>query len=83
LGKDDLADLGSIQNKSIEEVWNGPQYQLLRKLHTEKRFDEIPFCKDCDFLYEDNDVLVWKNNSLVEINKLKGTSFKLDEYIQS
>lgn len=83
LGKDDLADLGSIQNKSIEEVWNGPEYQLLRKLHTEKRFDEIPFCKDCDFLYEDNDVLVWKNNSLVEINKLKGTSFKLDEYIQS
>jgi MoaA/NifB/PqqE/SkfB family radical SAM enzyme len=80
LGKDDLADLGSIENKTIEEVWNGDKYLNLRKLHSEQRFDEIPFCKDCDFLYEDNEVLVWKNNDLVDLNKLKGTKFSLSEY---
>lgn len=81
LGKDDLADLGSIENKSLEEVWNGDRYKWLRKMHSEKRFDEVPFCKDCDFLYEDNEVLVWKNNDLVDINKMKGTKFNLDDYI--
>lgn len=80
LGRDDEADLGSIADKSIEEVWNGERYQWLRQMHAEKRFDEVPFCKDCDFLYEDNEVLVWRNNDLVQINKMKGTKFKLDDY---
>jgi MoaA/NifB/PqqE/SkfB family radical SAM enzyme len=80
LGRDDEADLGSIDNQSIESVWNGERYRWLRQMHTEKRFDEVPFCKDCDFLYEDNEVLVWKNNDLVHINKMKGTKFDLKDY---
>lgn len=80
LGRDQEADLGSIENKSIEEVWNGERYLRLRQLHDEKRFDEISFCKDCDFLFEDNEVLVWKNNDLVEINKMKLTKFNLADY---
>jgi len=80
LGRDQEADLGSIEDKSIEEVWNGEKYLQLRRLHDEKRFDEIPFCKDCDFLFEDNEVLVWKNNDLVEINKMKLTKFNLADY---
>ena len=80
LGRDDEADLGSLENKTLEEVWNGERYQWLRQMHTEKRFDEVPFCKDCDFLYEDNEVLVWKNNDLVSINKMKGTKFNLEDY---
>lgn len=80
LGRDDEADLGSIENKSIEEVWNGERYRWLRQMHTEERFDEISFCKDCDFLYEDSEVLVWKNNNLVNINKMKGTNFSLEDY---
>lgn len=80
LGRDSEADLGSIDNQSIESVWNGERYRWLRQMHTEKRFDEVPFCKDCDFLYEDNEVLVWKNNDLVHINKMKGTKFDLKDY---
>lgn len=80
LGRDDEADLGSIQNESIEEVWNGERYRWLRQMHTEKRFDEVSFCKNCDFLYEDNEVLVWKNNDLVQMNKMKGTKFSLEDY---
>jgi MoaA/NifB/PqqE/SkfB family radical SAM enzyme len=80
LGRDGEADLGSIDNQSIESVWNGERYRWLRQMHTEKRFDEVPFCKDCDFLHEDNEVLVWKNNDLVHINKMKGTKFDLKDY---
>lgn len=80
LGRDDEADLGSIDGKSLEEVWNGERYRWLRQMHTEKRFDEVSFCKDCDFLYEDNEVLVWKNNDLVSLNKMKGTKFSLIDF---
>jgi len=80
LGRDDEADLGSIENKTIEEVWNGDRYRWLRQMHTEERFNEVSFCKDCDFLYEDSEVLVWKNNNLVSINKMKGTNFSLEDY---
>jgi hypothetical protein len=80
LGNDDQADLGSLKTSSIKEVWNGERYKWLRKMHAEKRFDEVSFCKDCDFLFEDNEVLVYKNNDLVLIDKMKGTTFNLQDY---
>jgi len=80
LGRDDEADLGSLENQTLEQVWNGERYQWLRQMHLEGRFDEIPFCKGCDFLIEDNEVLVYKNNDMVELNKMKGTSFNLKDY---
>ena len=80
LGRDDEADLGSLDNNTLEEVWNGERYRWLRQMHAEGRFDEIPFCKDCDFLYEDNEVLVYKNNDMVQLNKMKGTRFSLSDY---
>jgi MoaA/NifB/PqqE/SkfB family radical SAM enzyme len=80
LGRDDEADLGSIEGRSIEQVWNGDRYRWLRQMHDEQRFDEVPFCKDCDFLYEDNEVLVWKNNNLVDLDKMKGTEFTLKDF---
>ena len=80
LGRDNESDLGSLESSSIEDVWNGERYRWLRQMHTEERFDEVPFCKNCDFLYEDNEVLVYKNNDLVALNKLKGTKFNLSDY---
>lgn len=81
LGRDDEADLGTLVNNTLEEVWNGKKYQELRKAHAEKRFDDISFCKDCDFLIDDPEVLVWKNNDMVQLNKLKGTQFTLDDFM--
>lgn len=80
LGRDSEAVLGNLDEQSIAEVWNGERYQWLRQMHTEKRFDEVPFCKDCDFLYDDPEVLVWKNNDLVAVHKMKGTNFSLEEF---
>ena len=83
LGRDDEADLGSMDNVPLVDVWNGERYQWLRQMHAEERFDEVPFCKDCDFLYEDNEVLVWKNNDMVDLDKMKGTRFTLKDFKQS
>ena len=80
LGRDDEADLGSLENQSLIEVWNGERYKWLRQKHSEKKFDEISFCKDCDFLYGDPEVLVYSNNDLVKLNYMKGTKFSLDAY---
>jgi hypothetical protein len=60
-------------------IWK--MHTWLRQMHAEQRFDEIPFCKDCDFLYDDHEVLVWSNSSDIQTNKLRGTNFKLDEYM--
>jgi radical SAM protein with 4Fe4S-binding SPASM domain len=45
--------LGHLDENSFEEVYFGKKYEELRKNHKEKKFDEIEYCKDCDFLYED------------------------------
>jgi MoaA/NifB/PqqE/SkfB family radical SAM enzyme len=79
LGRDSEAVLGNLDDESLEQVWNGERYQWLRQMHIEKRFDEVSFCKDCDFLYEDPSVLVYSNSGR-SINKMVGTKFSLEEY---
>ncbi len=39
--------VGTIQDKTVEEIWNGPEYQKLRELHATGRIDEIPACAHC------------------------------------
>lgn len=73
--------LGHTQDQSIEEIWNGYLYEDLRKAHREKDFDRIDYCKNCDFLYEDPEVLVWSNDPDAKTNYMLGTNFQLDEYI--
>lgn len=80
LGRDSEATLGNLDDTKLEDVWNGERYRWLRQMHAEKRFDEVSFCKDCDFLYDDPEVLVWTNSNMVAQHKMKGTNFSLDEY---
>lgn len=79
LGRDSEAVLGNLDTESIADVWNGERYTWLRNMHKEQRFDEVSFCKNCDFLYEDPSVLVWTNCNR-SINKMIGTNFTLQEY---
>lgn len=79
LGRDSEASLGDLDSHSLEEVWNGERYQWLRQMHHEERFDEVSFCKNCDFLYEDNSVLIW-TNAKRNIDKMVGTNFSLSQY---
>ncbi len=75
--------LGHLDEESFEEVYFGERYEELRSAHTEKDFDKIDYCKDCDFLYEDPEVLVWSNDKSAKLNNMLGTGddFILTEYV--
>jgi radical SAM protein with 4Fe4S-binding SPASM domain len=72
--------LGHFEDQTFEEIWNGQLYNDLRVKHSENRFDEIDYCKNCDFLYEDPEVLVWSNDNKASIDYMLGTDFSLKDY---
>jgi hypothetical protein len=65
--------LGHLDKQSFEEVYFGKEYELLREAHTKEEFDKIDYCSNCDFLYEDPEVLVWSNDSKAKLNNMLGT----------
>lgn len=69
--------LGHVQNQTIEEIWYSEAYNKLRKAHEMEDFDSIEYCKNCDFLYDDPEVLVWTNDSSMKIGKMLGTTIDL------
>lgn len=73
--------LGHLSEQSLEEIYFGEEYERLRKAHAEKRFDDIDYCSECDFLYEDPETLVWTNDNKGSTHYMLGTNFRLDEYI--
>jgi len=74
--------LGHLDRQSVEEIWNGQPYQELREAHKNKNFDKIDYCKDCDFLYDDPEVLIWSNDKDAKINHMLGTKFSLKDYME-
>jgi len=77
LGRDEEAVLGHTSVNTIEEIWNGPAYTELREQHTTGDYPD--YCKDCDFLVDDPEVLVWTNHER-DLYKMHGTEFDLDDY---
>lgn len=73
--------LGHFEDQTFEEIFWGTPYNELRKAHEEKRFDDIEYCKNCDFLYEDPEVLVWSNDKSARVKHMLGTDFSLNENI--
>jgi MoaA/NifB/PqqE/SkfB family radical SAM enzyme len=39
--------IGDVGKDSIEKIWQGKEYQRLRKLHLEGRYSAIPICRNC------------------------------------
>ena len=74
--------LGHMDKQTFEEIYNGEKWNKLRNAHTSKNFDEIDYCKNCDFLYNDPEVLVWSNDKDAKINHMLGTDedFILTKY---
>jgi len=72
--------LGHASENSLEQIWNGDAYNKLREAHRNKDFDSIEYCKNCDFLYDDNEVLVWSNDPNAKINHMLGTKFSLSDF---
>lgn len=77
--------LGHFDESSFEEIYFGEKYQKLREAHSKKEFDKIDYCKDCDFLYDDPQALVWSNDKNAKLNNMLGTGddFILTEFNKS
>ena len=39
--------LGNVKEKSLREIWNGPEVVEMRRLHAEGRYKEIDICRNC------------------------------------
>ena len=77
--------LGHLDSSSFEEVYFGDEFKKLRHAHETKNFDSIDYCKNCDFLYDDPEVLVWSNDKNAKLHNMLGTGedFILTEYSNS
>lgn len=70
--------LGHFSESTFEEIWTGKLYEELRNLHNTEQFDKIDYCKDCDFLYEDPEVLVWTNDPKYKLGQPQGTELNMN-----
>ena len=61
MGHDSKAVMGHASDQSLMEIMNGEEYQKVREIHLNKKFDELDYCKDCDQLIHAEDILVWTN----------------------
>lgn len=39
--------MGNVNDTPLIEIWNSDKFNELREMHIQKRFSEIPLCKDC------------------------------------
>lgn len=77
LGRDDEAVLGHLSDNTVEEIWNGEAYEDLRNRH--RSGDYPDYCKNCDFLIDDPEVLIYTNFER-DLYKMHGTKFDLNDY---
>lgn len=77
LGRDEEAVLGHCSENTIEEIIRGEEYSALRQAHRTGNYPS--YCKDCDFLLDDPEVLVYTNHNR-DLHKMIGTEFNLDDY---
>ena len=77
LGRDSEAVLGHTSKNTIEEIVNGKEYEALREGHRTGNYPD--YCKSCDFLIDDPEVLVYTNFER-DVYKMHGTQFDLKDY---
>ncbi len=54
--------LGNVARQTVEEVVRGPAYEALRCAHRDGRFEDVPYCRDCDQLRHHPEALVLTTN---------------------
>lgn len=72
---EDKSVLGHFQSQTFEEIWFGEEYNKLRKAHEMGDWPE--YCKDCDFLIDDPEVLIWSNDPEAKVHGMLGTKIDL------
>jgi MoaA/NifB/PqqE/SkfB family radical SAM enzyme len=77
LGRDEEAVLGHFSEQTYEEIWYGKEYEQLREDHKTGNYPN--YCKGCDFLLDDPEVLVYTNHNR-SLYKMVGTNFDLNDF---
>jgi radical SAM protein with 4Fe4S-binding SPASM domain len=42
--------LGNVRDATIAELWNGERMREVRRLVSERRYDELDACRDCSLV---------------------------------
>ena len=68
-----------------EEFLEGTRVVVINSCSTGLNHIDIDYCKNCDFLYSDPEVLVWSNDPSAKVHHMLGTddSFILSKYTKS
>jgi len=53
--------LGNVFEQPVLDVLNGVKFRLLREAHRQKKFNQFPYCDQCDQLLPHADALVYTN----------------------
>ena len=69
--------LGHVSDNSIQEILDSKEYQTIRDMHNNKEWPD--YCKNCDFLFDDPEVLVWTNRNS-KLDTYLGTEIDLKEF---
>lgn len=77
LGRDEEAVLGHLSEQSLEHIWYAKPYEELREAHRSGNYPD--YCKGCDFLIDDPNVLVYTNFDR-DLYKMHGTDFSLSDF---
>ncbi len=75
---EDKSVLGHFETQDFKDIWFGEEYSKLRKAHETEEWPD--YCKSCDFLIDDPNVLVWSNDPDAKVHKMLGTAFDLNDY---
>ena len=59
LGSDSSAVLGHLNKSNVYEIYNSDAYKTLRSKHANGLWNDLSFCKNCDQLYNNPEVLVY------------------------
>lgn len=71
--------MGYASNQSLYDIFYNEKYNHLRDMHRQGKFDAIDYCKNCDFLIEDTEVLVWTNDNKTRLGHFLGTDYALGD----
>jgi radical SAM protein with 4Fe4S-binding SPASM domain len=58
--------LGNVNKESLQEIWSGERFQAFRKLHLEKRWNEIEMCRNCrvhEYQFSKDWTAWWQNKN--------------------
>ena len=63
LGRDSEAVLGHLSDSTIDEILDSQKFQDLLRAHETNDYTQVPYCDECDQLFECVDALAWTNLS--------------------